>query len=63
MQVVNWEGIRLPRSFHSFIARGARAGEEIHNLGSWLGWGCVSRRRKDLRVELQGKMGDITGGS
>ena len=47
MQVVNWEGIGLPRPFLSFIARGARAGGGMHNLGCWLGW-VVSHRRKNL---------------
>ena len=55
MQAVNWEGIRLPRSFHSFIARGARAGEEIHNLGSWLGWVVLVTVEKTCELSCKEK--------
>ena len=46
-----------------FHCPGGEGGGGDSQFGKLVGMGCVSHRRKNLRVELQGKMGDITGGS
>ena len=56
MQVVNWEGIGVPRPLLSFSSRGARAGG---GFTIWdVGWdGLLVTVEKTLRVGLQGKNG------